>query len=105
MVTNVTRKVGRNRGRARLWLERDCLSGAGWKRGDRFTAQFLPGTLIYERDSDGDRAVAGTAERPIIDTNTAKLTTFVGLEPGMTVAVEVTHQRIIIHEDKGVARG
>lgn len=97
--TTVTRKIGRNRGAARLWLEGPCLAAHGWNKGTRFTARFAPGSLRYviEKDATGPvRQVAGTAQRPIIDTNTDKLTATLGVKIGGTVTVVITAEAITV---------
>lgn len=59
--------IGQNRGRPRLWIEGKFLLDSGWNNGDRWYARVTPGVLLLIKDSDGDRKVAGTAQRPIID--------------------------------------
>lgn len=92
-----TRQLGSNRGKARLWLERAILANAGWKKGDRFNCRFESGKVIYEKDDDGTRAVAGGEGRPVIDTNTDKLSESLGgASKGTKLNVEVTAKRITI---------
>jgi len=67
------RKVARNRGNARVWLEKKCLSENGIKCGDRFNCIFRQDDILLVFTADGDRKVAGKDDRPIIDINTAKL--------------------------------
>jgi hypothetical protein len=101
--TTVTRKIGSNRGKARLWLEGVCLSSQGWEKGKRYTA--TPdgkGSLIYQSVGTdtvlhGVRKVAGTDTRPIIDTNTDDLLKFIaGVKVGDTVTVTVTPDLITV---------
>lgn len=67
----VTRKIGRNRGKPRLWIEGKVLQDAGLTHGTRWSlmpATFAgsPGFLMSE-DPEGSRKVAGKPDRPIID--------------------------------------
>jgi len=71
--TTTTRKIGSNRGKARLWIEGMVLQAAGWTRGKRYNCSFNDGCIVYEAHEEGSRAVAGTDGRPIIDTNTDKI--------------------------------
>ena len=68
-----TRKLASNRGNARIWLERKCLTRNGIHNGARFSCIISDDSVQLAFTADGDRKVAGTAERPIIDINTAKL--------------------------------
>ena len=79
---NIIRKIGKNRGVSRLWIEGKSLASSGWSRGQRFDVV---------ANTDGKRKVAGTADRPIIDANTDKLDVFVGM-----VSVAITSERITI---------
>ena len=67
------RKVARNRGNARIWLERKCLSENGIRCGDRFNCIFRQDDLLLVFTADGERKVAGKDDRPIVDINTGKL--------------------------------
>jgi hypothetical protein len=61
-------KLGAHRGARRLWLEGTRLSAAGFTRGIPFRATARPdGGLDIVTDVAGDRHVAGTETRPIID--------------------------------------
>jgi hypothetical protein len=71
----ITRKIGKNRGRARLWIEGKSLLSEGWRVGRRFNIEF-GAKIVLTADPDGKRKIAGTATRPIIDTNTDKLEAF-----------------------------
>lgn len=72
-----TRKLGFNRGSLRLWLERQILSTAGFRKGDRWSlieTQEVIGDngypmLLIKADPQGARKIAGTPERPIVDIN------------------------------------
>ena len=68
-----TRKLARNRGNARIWLERKCLLSNGIANGMRFNLSGDTDSVTLVFCEDGERKVAGTAERPIIDINTGKL--------------------------------
>ena len=87
-------KLGSNRGTPRAWLEGQSLLTMGWRRGDRFECQFLSGRITYTRSATGTRAVAGDEKRPIIDTNSAKITESLGATPW--ISVEITRDAITI---------
>ena len=55
---------------------------------------FSGNSLVYYRNANGNRKVAGTDTRPIIDTNTNKLLN-VG-KFGGTVAIEVGKEMILV---------
>ncbi len=83
----VSRKIGANRGKARLWLEGSSLEGEGWIKG----RTFVP---IFNGVEGKARRVAGAVGRPIIDTNTDKLTEALGAAVGDVVRVEIGPDRI-----------
>lgn len=87
-MTTYTRKIGQNRGKPRLWLEGVILSEHGFPHGTRWIIAKQPPFLLLLADPNGDRKVAGTQERPIIDINSAKL--LAGLDP----VVEITELRL-----------
>ena len=91
----ITRNVGMNKGKARIWIEGKSLENAGWKRGDKFNTVFGDGFITYTKHADGKRAVAGTSTRPIIDTNTDKIRACVGAETE-TVSISIEKTQITI---------
>lgn len=91
MSTSITRRIGKNRGKARIWIEGKALAAAGWSKGKRFEAAFEAGQITYTASDAGDRKVAGTESRPIIDTNTDKIREALG---------DATHARIEIDGDR-----
>lgn len=88
---NIIRKIGKNRGVSRLWIEGKSLASSGWSRGQRFDVVWSADSLAYVANTDGKRKVAGTADRPIIDTNTDKLGVF-----APRVVVNITAECITI---------
>jgi len=92
------RKLGANRGKTRLWLEGKILSAKGWKAGDRFTVAYVDGAVTYVKDPNGARKVAGTSARPIIDTNTDKLSTALNAMTGEFVNVSSLSASITIQK-------
>ena len=96
--TATTRKLGSNRGKTRLWLEGAILSAQGWTTGDRFDVVMIDGVLKYAKHSNGKRKVAGKPGRPIIDTNTDKLSTTLNASPGDVVNVIATATAITIQK-------
>ena len=97
-LTQVTRKLGSNRGKTRLWLEGAILSTHGWTTGDRFDVILIDGVLKYAKNSNGKRKVAGKIGRPIIDTNTDKLSTTLNAKPGDVVNVIATADSITVQK-------
>ena len=72
------RKVARNRGNARVWIEGKKLTQLGWSNGKRFNSVFNAANVPLTLSPSGERKVAGNPERPIIDINTAKLNSIIG---------------------------
>lgn len=85
----VTRKIGLNRGKPRLWLERKVLTEAGFAPGDKFSlTETKPGVLLISRAPlTGKRTVSGKGDRPVIDIAGTVLTQ-AGLAHGDTVTVD-----------------
>lgn len=91
-------KIGMNRGKPRIWIEGKALANMGWNNGDSFTAEFADdGVLYYKKEDSGDRKVAGTPARPIIDTCTPKILECVGHD-ATYVSVEISENCIIIRK-------
>ena len=70
-----TRKVARNRGNARIWIEGKVLLSHALQNGMRFDCDIYQTTkcIVLTFTRDGERKIAGKPERPIIDINTARL--------------------------------
>lgn len=66
---NYTRNIGQNRGKPRLWLEGAILTECGFKHGDRWALTKMKTYLAIAKIDNGERRIAGTPERPIIDIN------------------------------------
>lgn len=101
MPTTITRKIGSNRGKPRLWIEGPALTAQHWKPGKPFVALWQQGKLSYDATLAplpglSIRKVAGTAARPIIDTNTDKLTTLLKASVGDTVTITLTPDLITV---------
>ena len=73
--TVITRKIGSNKGKPRLWIEGKVLDQAGLPHGTRWT--LLPittgGMRIASAPASGKRKVAGNPGRPVIDITAASL--------------------------------
>ena len=63
----VTRKIGVNRSKRRIWLEGQILINAGFTHRTRFMVTNHNNRLVIETDPNGKRGVAGRPDRPIID--------------------------------------
>ena len=83
-------KIGNNRDKPRIWIEGTPLSATGWNKGDRFDCNFENGRIVYVRNENGSRKVAGTDKRPIIDTNTPKIRESLG---------DCTHTKITVQNN------
>lgn len=97
-LTQVTRKLGSNRGKTRLWLEGAILSAQGWTTGDRFDVILIDGVLKYAKNPNGKRKVAGKIGRPIIDTNTDKISDTLNAKAGEVVNVIATREAITVQK-------
>jgi len=72
-----TLKIGKNKGLARIWLERKILSENGWRKGQRFAVHVLNDEILLTVDSlhnvpsdpPSRHRVSGSDERPVIDLN------------------------------------
>lgn len=97
-LTQAKRKLGSNRGKTRLWLEGNILSNHGWTTGDKFDVILIDGVLKYVKNSNGKRKVAGKIGRPIIDTNTDKISQTLNASPGEVVNVIATSEAITVQK-------
>ena len=71
----VTRKIGLNKGKRRIWLEGKVLTNAGINHGQRFDTETNgDDNLLIIIDPAGDRKIAGKPDRPIIDMSAATIT-------------------------------
>jgi len=96
--TRATRKLGSNRGKTRLWLEGNILQRHGWQPGDRFDVIWIDGVMRYAKYAEGQRKVAGKPGRPIIDTNTDKISQTLNANAGEVVNVIATREAITIQK-------
>lgn len=83
-MNTITRKIGLNRGKPRLWIEGKALLDVGFKKGDAFGVVVAGKVVTIHSEVDGKRHIAGTVERPIIDVNSSAVL------DGLTVGDEVT---------------
>lgn len=65
--TTATRKIGRNKGKPRLWIEGKLLVEAGLDHGNHWNLVPINGGFLIQRCADGKRKIAGKPGRPIID--------------------------------------
>jgi len=70
----VTRKIGMNRGKPRIWLEGAVLTNANIHHGMRFDIVNSPNSLVIVCKVDGKRKIAGKPNRPIIDMSAGTIT-------------------------------
>jgi hypothetical protein len=81
----ITRKIGQNRGKPRLWIEGAHLTAAGFKPGDTYTLTIVGDKLGISRTAPGKpRKVSGKGEKPIIDISGASLGD-IGAAPSVTL--------------------
>jgi len=116
-----TLKIGSNRGKARIWIEGQALASMGWNKGDTFFPVFGEDTITYVRSdvpakcwAEDEktkeelskvklRKVAGTPDRPIIDTNTDRIRESVG--DASHVEIKITRESITIRPTKAPSSG
>ena len=68
--TKKTFKLGRHRGKFRVWIEGKFLLNAGLSAGMRFNTYITSeNDLCLTFEENGKRKISGTAARPIIDIN------------------------------------
>ena len=90
-----TRKIGKNRGNARVWIEHKALTLEGWTRGTRYNVAQSGRGLLLTRSPNGARKVCGkTGKNPIIDLTSKELSTI--LAPSGIVSVVVTPTQILV---------
>lgn len=72
----VTRNIGMNRGKPRIWLEGAILQDNGFEHGKRWNVEhdYSAQTITISEASDGKRKIAGKAGRPIIDMSASSVT-------------------------------
>jgi len=70
----VTRKIGLNKGKRRIWLEGAVLTDNGINHGMRFNVVNQDNALVISIDPDGKRKIAGRVDRPVIDMSAATIT-------------------------------
>lgn len=64
---HASRKIGQNRGKARLWIEGSLLIDAGLDHGHRWNIEHNESGFTITESPEGKRKVAGKVGRPIID--------------------------------------
>ena len=89
VVTTFNRKVAKNRGNCRIWIEGKKLLDAGINNGDRFHWQIANNQVVltFKDDSFETRKVSGNPSRPIIDINSSELNPILGNGTHYTVTV------------------
>ena len=70
----VTRKIGQNRGKPRIWLEGKILTVNHIHHGMRFNVINSPNSIVIVIKADGKRKIAGKPGRPIIDMSAGTIT-------------------------------
>lgn len=94
MKTTLT--IGQNRGAARLWIQGKILSSNGWTPGVRWTLTESDNGLVFTKETEGKRKVAGNDVRPVIDSKDPLVgATF---EVGTKVDVTVDDSKIVVTE-------
>lgn len=87
-------KVGKNKGRPRIWLEGKYLQGLGFKGGKKIAVSFDKGKIEIVGDESGTRTVSERRSRSIIDLNTDDISRAIG--NAERVEVECKAGRIVI---------
>jgi len=68
--TTITRKIGQNRGKPRLWIEGAALENAGFPHGTEWTLVVDGDTLLIVKGTVAGirtRKIAGKPGRPVVD--------------------------------------
>jgi hypothetical protein len=89
-----TRKIGRNKGKPRLWLEGAILQDHGFTQGSRFDLIHTATGFTLELSSDGARKVSGKPDRPIIDITASSLGETVG--QAAIVKIDATSRKLTV---------
>ena len=64
----VSRKVGLNKGRPRIWLEGKILVSAGFVVGNKYSIECIGGPeMKLSVNKDGKKKVSGKGAKPIVD--------------------------------------
>lgn len=92
--TQTTLSIGENRGSCRLWIQGRILSDNGWLPGVRWTMSAGRSVIRLQRCDDGERAVAGSEARPVIDSKDARIAKLFPI--GSRVDVSATKNNISI---------
>lgn len=66
MIT-LTRKIGKNKGQSRVWLEGKYLAAHGWTKGTTYERDTSIGNIVLTKSTLGKLKVAGGVDRPVID--------------------------------------
>lgn len=83
----ITRKIGRNRGKPRLWIEGKALERAGLPHGTPWTLRITDFGLTIAAYSEGERKIAGKPGRPIVDIIGAALGPIVGAAASVEITI------------------
>ena len=91
----VTRKLGMNKGKRRLWIEGAVLNTHGFTHGKRFNVETSANMLVITTSLDGKRKIAGKPGREIIDMS-AKTITDAFADTVKIVSIECSKNRLVI---------
>lgn len=82
-----TRKFGKNKGQARLWIEGKLLLSNGWTKGKRYDRIVTDDHIMLVTNPEGKLKVAGSEGRPVLDISGKWMTEWQGnaLEAGLTI--------------------
>ena len=90
----ITRNIGSNRGKPRVWIEGKSLANEAWNKGVRYKRIDTVNGWELVRDDKGPLKIAGGDNRPVIDLCGAYVgKTLAGFEK---VTVRITANKIVI---------
>ena len=90
----ITRNIGSNRGKPRVWIEGKSLANEAWNKGVRYKRIDTVNGWELVRDDKGPLKIAGGDNRPVIDLCGAYVgKTLSGFEK---VTVKITANKIVI---------
>lgn len=97
-IAQVTRNIGVNKGRPRLWLEKKILLDTGFNHKLPYSVHSEAGLIRITLDEAGIKKVAGSPERPVIDLLGGLVATAFGdktITPQVTVTCERKGELIV----------
>ena len=90
----ITRKIGVNRGKNRIWIEGNSLTDFDWLKGVTYKKEVSTGLMVLEKTPKGQLKVAGGEGRPVLDL--CGLYVNANFEGFESVTIEISKAAIVI---------